>query len=91
LILQILNFSREKCRIRYDQWTIKYSIILQGRSPTLYEFIRQHNVLTILTYTGKTRGQLGITNVNKARLKCIFDSLTQDLERRVSIELDEMQ
>ncbi|EFX77951.1 hypothetical protein DAPPUDRAFT_320826 [Daphnia pulex] len=97
IISQILNFSREKCIIRYHQWTIKYSIILQGRSPTLYEFIRQHNLLTlptkktILTYTGKTRGQVGITNVNKASLKCIFESLTQDHEKRVSIEVDEMQ
>lgn len=83
--------------MRYDQWSIKYSIAMKGRSPTLYDFLRRHDLLTLpckktlLAYTGRTKGQVGITNVNAARLQMIFQSLTHINERRISIEIDEMQ
>ncbi|KZS02806.1 Uncharacterized protein APZ42_000003, partial [Daphnia magna] len=96
LLCQLLNFNKDICTIRYCQWTLKYSIALQGRSPTLYNFLRAHNILTlpcrttIISYTGTTQGEVGLTNVNIARLKMLLNSLTQPHEGRISIEIDEM-
>ncbi|EFX76855.1 hypothetical protein DAPPUDRAFT_322045 [Daphnia pulex] len=92
---KLLNFNKDSCRIRYCQWTLKYSIALQGR-PTLYNFLRAHNILTlpcrttIISYTGTTQGEVGLTNVNIARLKMLLNSLTQPHEGRITIEIDEM-
>ncbi|KAK4030708.1 hypothetical protein OUZ56_024047, partial [Daphnia magna] len=67
LLCQILNFIEAPSRIRYCQWTLKYSIAIQGRSPTTYRFIREHDLLTvpcqntIVSYTGTTKGEVGIT------------------------------
>lgn len=93
---QILNFIKAPSRIRYCQWTLKYSIAIQGRSPTTYRFIREHDLLTvpcqntIVSYTGTTKGEVGITKVNLARLRMIVDGLTKEHEKRVSVEIDEM-
>lgn len=93
---QILNFIKAPTRIRYCQWTLEYSIVIQGRRPTIYRFIREHDLLTvpsqntIVTYPGTTKGEVGITNVNLSRLKMIVDCLTQQHEKRVSVEIDEM-
>jgi hypothetical protein len=74
--------------VRYDQWTIKYSIGKQGRNPTIYEFLRQQKLLTLpclntlLGYTGKSKGQVGITPVNLEQLKMLFKTLKKEHEKK---------
>ncbi|EFX80259.1 hypothetical protein DAPPUDRAFT_103668 [Daphnia pulex] len=92
---QLLNFTKSPKQARYCQWALKYAIAIQGRSPTLYRFIREHNLLTlpcrntIISYTGTSKGSVGVTNVNLARLKMIVNDL-KDQEKKVSLEIDEM-
>ncbi|XP_046449151.1 uncharacterized protein LOC124197662 [Daphnia pulex] len=96
LLDQILNFSVKKNRIRYGPWSIKYAIMLQGRTPTTYDFIRRHELLTmpslptLFSYKGRTKGKVGITNVNEERLKLLFNSLVEAHEKKISVEIDEM-
>ncbi|KZS02287.1 Uncharacterized protein APZ42_000730, partial [Daphnia magna] len=65
---RVLNYTKEARCVRYDQWTIKYCIAIQGRSPTIYDFLRQQNLLTLpalntlYSYTGRTNGSVGITS-----------------------------
>ncbi len=68
------------------------------RSPLVLHFIdSSENTLlltvpgysTIITYTGTTKGEVGNTNVNLARLKMMADGLKQHQERRVSVEIAE--
>ncbi|XP_045031040.1 uncharacterized protein LOC123473779 [Daphnia magna] len=96
LLHQVLNYTKEARCVRYDQWTIKYCIAIQGRSPTIYDFLRQQNLLTLpalntlYSYTGRTNGSVGITSVNLERLKVLFKTLSKSYERSISLEVDEM-
>ena len=79
--------------MRYDQWTIKYSIGIEGRTPTIYEFLRQQKLLTLpclntlLSYTGKSKGQVGITPVNLEQLKMLFKTLKKEHEQKLVLNL----
>jgi hypothetical protein len=45
---------------------------------------------TLFSYKGRTKGKVGITNVNEERLKLLFNSLVEDHEKKISVEIDEM-
>ena len=92
---KVLNLHKKPSGVRYNQWTIKFSVIIHGRSPSLYALLRDEKILTLpsvntlLSYTGTSSGKVGMTDPMKRRIKMIADGLDPK-ERRVSIQMDEI-
>ena len=66
---QLRNFQKLAKQRRWNQTTIRFCIILQGRSFSNYEFIRVSETMilpsrnTLQAYTGKCRGQVGVLSL----------------------------
>lgn len=81
--------------MRYSDWTIKLAVISHGLSPVLHNFTRSEGILilpsynTISSYTGSSRGDVGVNELIKRRLSIEAEGL-QPEEKLVSLQVDEM-
>ena len=97
---QLLNFEKQESEdgakgMRYSQWTLKYAIMMHGRSVSLYEFLREERVLSLPSrqmlyqYCGTSEGEVGISEPTRKRLH-MESSALQPAARFVSLQVDEM-
>lgn len=92
LIDQISNYGK-KNGARWNQTTIAYCIMLQARSPRVYEFLRKIIHLpckeTLRSYTGRSTLETGVSSLVVKRLQTEAKTLN-DIEKYGSLMLDEM-
>lgn len=91
---QILAFGGKKTR--YDETTLKISILLSRMSTKGYELLKSLDLLhlphrkTLKKYVVISKGETGVTTLGKARLKAEVNFLEHENQKIESVIIDEM-
>lgn len=93
-LFQINNYGKKK-NAKWNQHTVKHSIMLQARGSSGYKYLRTNMFhlpcrQTLRAYTGKITGQVGVTPSVEKRLKMEKENLKDDRLLLGNLEVDEM-
>jgi hypothetical protein len=94
LLDQIQNYGKLQ-GARWTETTVAHCIILNGRAPGAYEFLRKSGILhlpcrqTLQAYTGRSTLETGVGSLVKKRLMSESENLSH-IEKNCSLVLDEM-
>ena len=87
--------KKSSTSFRWENSTIKHSIILQSMGPGAYNFIRESGLFylpserTLHNYTGPSTAEVGVTDIIRKRIKLAVD-LLPPMQRIVSLKIDGM-
>ncbi|XP_040076321.1 uncharacterized protein LOC115332258 [Ixodes scapularis] len=95
LLEQIQNFQKKKPA--WTEMTVRHAVILRNLSTRAYEHMRTEGILrlpcrsTLERFMGSSRGEVGVTDLVKQRLRAELSSYTSSQSRTSSLIIDEMR
>ncbi|XP_040071857.1 uncharacterized protein LOC120844250 [Ixodes scapularis] len=95
LLEQIQNFQKKKPT--WTEMTVRHAVILRNLSTRAYEHMRTEGILrlpcrsTLERFMGSSRGEVGVTDLVKQRLRAELSSYTSSQSRTSSLIIDEMR